>query len=610
VRQLAVGQNDFVKNRRKNSLYVDKTQYLERLLKIKAPCLLTRPPFFGKTLLIRTLKHILLGEWERFLGLKISDAAYDWPVYPVINIDMDRFFSLSDVKLEKDLSTFLSLISERLDIKLAKQEPQFMLEGLLRRFAAQSGQKVALLIDGYDGPVLNRLKDDPAMAKRILSALDRFYGAIKTSEDHLSHVFITGVARFSRDLIFSDLDNLVDLTFDRRFAGVCGLAEKEVKKVLDSYKDKPLAASVGRDGFLPPGSQAEDLFREFQTWFSGHSWDGRTRVYHPYATLDLLQWLIDPKDWVKRPQKVGLPCPQKAFFESLKWLKDPLTGFDPERAVINDVASLDPLIALFQNGYLTVKEFKPKAKIDRYVVECPNLEARAALAPLTFQLPAPNSGYLSSKFAARVVKRFFSLGADEGPGDINGEGQAAEPLSDYLTTYPAPEETAPEREHLAWLEMVLVLAKRRYQTITTKSSGTYFLLNGPKDQSWLLALRPYVGKKRPRNIADENQSSKKAQRLYADMRKQAEKVLEEMSLGPALKNPMVEKKLRMVAIITCARLISLIKFKAVEDGELMTGGPEGSREFWPGPGQLESDKISPEALKTIGLILKKHGFDL
>ena len=216
----------FEKLRQEGYLYVDKTEYIWNLINpAGGSYFLSRPRRFGKSLTVSTLKAIFEGKKELFQGLAIYDKPYDWKKYPVIHLDLNGWnFNTLD-ELRSSLCGLVRESAEDHHIEIQEDVPEKMFRQLIRTLASVS--PVVILLDEYDKPILNNIGKPES--KRILADLKSFYSVIKAFEDKLRFAFITGVSKFSHVSLFSDLNNLFDITMDARYATMFGYTQEELE---------------------------------------------------------------------------------------------------------------------------------------------------------------------------------------------------------------------------------------------------------------------------------------------------------------------------------------------------------------------------------------------
>ncbi len=279
MKNLGVGQSDFENLMQDHCVYVDKTAYISKLLKPGVRYyFLSRPRRFGKSLLLSTIKAIFEGKKELFKGLHIYDKT-DWEKHPVILLDMGGVASGSLEIFINSLSFDLRAIARHHNITLTTAYPIDMFKELIQGLNYATGKQVVLLIDEYEKPILDSIKD-VKLANDIRDFLGKFYGIIKGSSDLLRFVFLTGIAKISQASIFSGLNNLSDITLDEDFAGICGYTQSE----LESYFDEHITLLANRYQKDKP-----DIYQDIKKWYNGYSWDGETFLYNPFSVLKLMQ---------------------------------------------------------------------------------------------------------------------------------------------------------------------------------------------------------------------------------------------------------------------------------------------------------------------------------
>ena len=222
---LPIGVSTFRDIIKGDYLYIDKTQYIYRLVhKTKGSYFLSRPRRFGKSLFVSTLDELFQGNRDLFQGLWIGRSDYDWETHPVIRIDLSRHPIHDQASLEKSFQRHLQRIASRYGIDLSEDSPAVMFEDLIYELSME--KQVVVLIDEYDKPLIDHL-DNLNEAKQIRRTLKEFYGVVKSMEAHIRLVFITGISKFSKVSIFSELNHLTDLTMNTAFGTALGLTETE-----------------------------------------------------------------------------------------------------------------------------------------------------------------------------------------------------------------------------------------------------------------------------------------------------------------------------------------------------------------------------------------------
>ena len=362
-RRLPIGMQTFRTLREENCYYVDKTAYIERLLHEGTHYFLSRPRRFGKSLFLDTLKELFQGTEELFAGLHIH-AGHDWSErHPVVRLSFGGgSFRDSDL-LEANVMEQLAAAERRLGVVpeylTAAGRFAYLLEALHR----QTGQRVAVLVDEYDKPILDVL-EQPEAARANRDYLRGLYGVIKDNDAHVRFTFLTGISKFSKVNLFSQLNNLTDITLDPAYSSICGYTEDDLDAV-----------------FAPElGGLDREQVRE---WYHGYSWRGDEKVYNPYDVLLLLRRHEFEAHWFE----TGTPA----------FLVDTLFERRVSSVSLGDMVSTGELLSafdvggraaaehigtealLFQTGYLTITAEEELGGEPLYRLGYPNREVRQSL---------------------------------------------------------------------------------------------------------------------------------------------------------------------------------------------------------------------------------------
>ncbi len=353
----------FENMREGNYLYVDKTKYLWKMInQPMSMFFFSRPRRFGKSLTLSTLKAIFQGKKELFKNLYIWNQQYDWKSYPVIHIDMGSVYAETTDRLEENLLSLIEDNARKYNINLDKKYPNEAFIELITNLYQRDG-KVVILIDEYDKPILNNIENDNlADLQKVMKG---FYSVLKTCEPYERFVFITGVGKFLKVSIFSDLNNLTDISMSDDYATMCGYTEKELK---ENFKDRliPLAESKKLE--------YEVFLDKIKNWYDGYRFsDNSENVYNPVSFTKFLEnngkfynyWFEtgSPSIIVKLINKSNLDI--KQYLEVYQEA-DIFTAFMPTKI------SLPAM--MYQTGYLTIKDAKPAGDYFLYKLGFPNFE--------------------------------------------------------------------------------------------------------------------------------------------------------------------------------------------------------------------------------------------
>ncbi len=345
-------------------LYIDKTRYLYELVRYPGGAwFLSRPRRFGKSLWLSTLKELLQGNRALFQDLWIDSSDYNWESHPVIHLDFNLYPSKSAAELEQNIKEHLAQVAAQYDITLNDGPYYVQFVDLILALSVE--RQVVVLIDEYDKPLIDNLHN-VAEAKAIRDTLKGFYGVLKSLDSRLRMVFITGISKFSRVGVFSDLNNLTDLTMNYAFATAFGLTETEIRTNLAEY----VAAFAQREGLT-----VEELLAKMRHWYNGFCFSPEMEnVYNPYSTLLLFYHQRFANYWFESGTPtflINLLRQRKYDIEELGQLRLGELAFSTYEI---DNLAIVPL--LFQTGYLTIKGYDRRTQ--QYDLGYPNYEVENA----------------------------------------------------------------------------------------------------------------------------------------------------------------------------------------------------------------------------------------
>ena len=343
-------------------LYVDKTEYIWNMIRpATAGYFLSRPRRFGKSLTVSTLKAVFQGKKELFKGLAVYDKPYDWKPYPVIHLDMNgcKFCSVKD--LNHSLCGLVREVAEDYQISLSDDEPNQMFRNLIRQLSEK--EQVVILLDEYDKPILNNLGEPHA--EDILDNLKAFYSVIKAFESRARFVFVTGVSKFCHVSLFSELNNLTDITMNRDYATMFGYTQKEFETYFADRIDSACKQL---------NTPREELLPEIKAWYDGYRFHAKTEsVYNP---VSLAQFFTNDAEFNNYWFSTGTPSflielIKKTRFDFEDVLSRPVSAVGFEAF---EVDKIDPLSLLLQTGYLTIKSLEKKFNMPWFRLDFPNRE--------------------------------------------------------------------------------------------------------------------------------------------------------------------------------------------------------------------------------------------
>ncbi len=355
-RKLPIGIQTFRKIREADYYYVDKTGLAVDLIEEGSCCLLSRPRRFGKSLFLDTLKDLFEGRRDLFVGL-LAETRWDWNrIYPVIRLSFGGGVAHTREAPDQAIHQQLTHYENRFHLPAAFPDLRSRFVDLLERLHAQAGQRVVVLVDEYDKPILDNIAE-PEIARVMRDGLRNLYSVIKDADAHLKFSMLTGVSKFSKVSLFSGLNNLNDITLDARFSALCGYTDHDVDTV-----------------FAP---ELKGLDRErLRQWYNGYNWTG-TSVYNPFDLLLLFQKREFRAHWFETGTPeflINLLTQRQTFtpdLERLVTLDSLLSSFDV------DFISTEAL--MFQAGYLTIDHVRHLPGMTQMTLRYPNQEVRSSL---------------------------------------------------------------------------------------------------------------------------------------------------------------------------------------------------------------------------------------
>ncbi|MEZ4849790.1 MAG: AAA family ATPase [Bacteroidia bacterium] len=355
---LPIGIQSFREIRENDNLYVDKTEGLYHLVRGKY-FFLSRPRRFGKSLTLSTIKELFFGSKELFKGLWIENH-WNWTeTHPVIHIGFSSI-GYKELGLERAIELCLEDIAKDYGIVLEKPGFSQQFGELIKKLSEKN--KVVLLIDEYDKPIIDYLDNLPQAFEhqRILKS---FYSVIKDSDPYLRFLFITGVSKFSKVSIFSELNNLLDLTTHPKYTTLVGYTQEELEHYFDEWINELVEIQQ---------KPKEDLLAEIKDWYNGYSWDGKNFVYNPFSVLSYFSNGEFKNFWFS----TGTPTFLIKLLRNRQQID--LENIEVDQSVFEsyDLNNLDTYSLLFQTGYSTIKHL---GEFGIYTMDYPNKEVKESM---------------------------------------------------------------------------------------------------------------------------------------------------------------------------------------------------------------------------------------
>ena len=356
-----VGIQSFEKIRNEGLFYIDKTDLIYKLVNKGCYYFLSRPRRFGKSLLISTLESYFKGKKELFKGLAMESLEKEWIEYPVLHLDLNAEKFESPEKLNNLLNDALCKWERIYGSYESEKSFSLRFMGIIRRAAEKTGKQVVILIDEYDKPLPQTIGNEE-LQDDFRGTLKAFYGVMKSSDKYIRFALLTGVTKFSKVSVFSDLNNLRDISLSSIFESICGITKDELYSNL-SEEIKELADANGMT--------EEKAKNELKEWYDGYHFnESRVDIYNPFSILSTFAEMKFGTYWFE----TGTPT---FLVESLKKNRYPLENLVGSMATSDilggtDSADENPLPVLYQSGYLTIKGYYSEFKT--FVLGFPNRE--------------------------------------------------------------------------------------------------------------------------------------------------------------------------------------------------------------------------------------------
>ena len=358
-----IGIQDFEKLRTNGYSYVDKSRFVYKLATEGEYYFLSRPRRFGKSLFLSTLEAYFQGKKELFEGLAIYDLETDWKKYPIFHIDLNT----ANFREKDSLYTVLNDYLTTWECKYGTRESEATLalrfKGVIARAAEKEGCGVVILIDEYDKPILQTLRA-PELQAEHRAQLKAFYSVLKTQDRYIKFAFLTGVTKFGKVSVFSDLNNLTDISMDHRYISICGMTEKEL---LTNFKEGiNELASANED------NETETIDKLRMRYAGYYFEENSEEIYNPFSVLNTLANSRYDDYWFKANTHTFL-------IDILKKHDYCITDLNKAQVKVNMMNNVDfnPIPVIYQSGYLTIKSYDERFK--NYQLGFPNKEVEEGI---------------------------------------------------------------------------------------------------------------------------------------------------------------------------------------------------------------------------------------
>lgn len=419
-RKYPIGIQNFEKIRREGYAYVDKTALMYKMVSGGSYYFLSRPRRFGKSLFLSTLECYFRGKKELFEGLAVSNLEKEWLDYPILHLDLNsreyKDKSSLEAELNRHLEKWESMYGDTFHERATEERFLHVIDYAFEK----TGKRVVVLVDEYDKPLLQTIGNEPLQAA-YRSKLKAFYSVLKTQDAKIKFAFLTGVTKFGKVSVFSDLNNLEDISLLPQYSTICGISEEELHQNFD--EDVTVLADANK-------LSKEECYDKLKLDFDGyHFCENSVGVYNPFSLLNTLKNCVFRDYWFE----TGTPSFLAYQLKKTAFPLENMTRDELSTDTLNSIDIIDenPLPLLYQSGYLTLKGYD--SEFDSYQLGFPNREVEQGFIRYLLPFYTPNikdkSAYSINQFVKDVRKGdaqgfmrrlegFFSNGDYQVMGDL------------------------------------------------------------------------------------------------------------------------------------------------------------------------------------------------
>ena len=386
-----IGIQNFGEVRREGYVYVDKTALMYKMVSEGKYYFLSRPRRFGKSLFLSTLESYFSGKKELFEGLAVSQLEHEWKQYPILHLDLNSREYKDESSLEAELNRHLEAWEKLYGDEYQKRATEERFIHVINNAYEKTGKQVVVLVDEYDKPLLQAIGNDE-LQNTYRSKLKAFYSVLKTSDAKIRFAFLTGVTKFGKVSVFSDLNNLKDISMLPAYSYVCGINEDELHQYFDdSVKD--LAENCGLT--------KEDCYEKLRLDYDGYHFDEFSKgVYNPFSLLNTLDNKVFRDYWFE----TGTPSFLVYQLKKTGYILDNMTTEELATDTLNSIDIMDenPLPLLYQSGYLTLKSYD--REFATYQLCFPNREVEQGFVRYLLPFYTPKTKDKSTYAITQFVK--------------------------------------------------------------------------------------------------------------------------------------------------------------------------------------------------------------
>ena len=466
LKRLPVGIQTFSVIVDLNCLYIDKTEYILKMLNLSKYIFLSRPRRFGKSLLVSTLQAYFEGRKDLFKGLYIDSVENDWEQYPVLKFSMASAKHIDAAQLRRFLGNMLEREELKWGITSPKQDANDRLHDLILEANRQTGKQVVVLIDEYDAPLLDVSHQD-SLLHEMRQIMRNFYSPLKDCDSYLRFVFITGITKFSQLSIFSELNNLKNISMNPRFAAICGITEEEMLTQMSDYIDE-FANNKGKS--------REEVIMSLKRQYDGYhfTWPSPD-IYNPFSLLNSVQDCMFKSYWFESGTPTFLIEKLKEFHVIPSMLKPCSIMASAFDAPTENMSSIMPL--LYQSGYFTIKDYDEIGDI--YTLYLPNNEIRIGLMESLLPNYIQRDSYKGLTAVAEMYRALYN-------DNLDGMLRL---LQTYLLTIPQCDNTNYEGHYQQLLYVIFSLLGRYVDVEVRTSNGRVDMVMNSGKALYLFELK-------------------------------------------------------------------------------------------------------------------------
>ncbi|BBE32055.1 ATPase AAA [Tepiditoga spiralis] len=370
MKKLPIGVQNYKKIKEGNYTYIDKTKYILDLISSEAPIFLSRPRRFGKSLTISTLYYLFKGEKDLFKGTYIYDK-WEFKEYPVIRINLLDVATDNVERMKESLTKIIKLEGKRNGIEITETDYKFAFNELIIKLSKK--ERVVILVDEYEKPILDNI-NNKEKAEKYREILRDFYVSIKSKDEYIKFVFMTGITKFTKTGVFSALNNLNDISLNKKYAQMLGYTQEELES---NFKEHIKETAIEMN------MEEKELLKNLKMYYNGFSFDGENSVYNPFSILRFFNEMEFQNYWFES----GSPSflyeyikGKKIRYEDL--VKYPVSELDFSTREIEEA---NASIFFTQAGYLTFKGIKRLGLRKKYILDYPNIEVKNSFSKIILE---------------------------------------------------------------------------------------------------------------------------------------------------------------------------------------------------------------------------------